>query len=72
MRIPAWLAIAVAAVVIAFGLYRLRLFALGAERYAALRDRGMMYRIPRRNHLFIGIVFCALGTWLLLQALGVV
>ena len=57
---------------ILFGLYRLRLFALGAARYAELADRGMMYRIPRRQHLLMGSAFLLLGTWLILTSLGVV
>jgi uncharacterized membrane protein YsdA (DUF1294 family) len=72
MQIPPWLAIAVAVVVVLFGAYRLRLFALGADKYDKLKSRGAMYRIPRRTHLMMGVVFLALGTWLILTALGVV
>ena len=71
MQVPSWLTFLVAGVVLLFGVYRLRLFFYGAERYAQLADRGAMYRIPRRSHLFIGVVFLALGGWLILTALGI-
>lgn len=72
MTIPPWITISIAALVLLFGGYRLRLFLLGAEKYESMRTRGPMYRIPRRTHLMMGVVFCGLGTWLVLMALGVV
>ena len=70
MQVPQWLTFLVAAVVILFGVYRLRLFLYGADKYADMTNRGAMYRIPRRTHLFMGIVFIVLGGWLIATALG--
>jgi uncharacterized membrane protein YsdA (DUF1294 family) len=72
VTIPPWITISIAALVIIFGVYRLRLYMHGAEKYEKLRTRGPMYRIPRRTHLMMGVVFCGLGTWLILTALGVI
>ena len=72
MTIPSWLTIAIAAVVALFGLYRLRLFFHGEDKYKELRNQGMMYRIPRRSHLLMGTLFFGLGVWLIVTALGIV
>jgi len=70
VHVPAWLTFSVAGIVILFGIYRLRIYMYGAERYAEMADRSAMYRIPRRSHLFMGIVFVCLGAWLIATALG--
>ncbi len=71
MTIPPWLTILIAALVLLFGSYRLRIYMHGAEKYEKMRTRGPMYRIPRRTHLLMGVVFCGLGSWLIVIALGV-
>jgi hypothetical protein len=70
MQVPQWLTFMVAGVIILFGVYRVRLYLHGAEKYKELSKRGAMYRIPRRTHLFMGIVFLLLGAWLVATALG--
>jgi hypothetical protein len=72
LNLPRWLPLAVGALVIIFGLYRLR---LGLRRSPpadeASRQRGGMYGLGRRTHLLFGIVYLAMGVMLVLSGLGV-
>jgi hypothetical protein len=74
MRIPAWLTLFVAALVLGFGAFRLWL----AFRRAPKRDddgvrrpraRGM-YAMNKRTHLLIGVVYMLLGTGLVATVFG--
>jgi hypothetical protein len=73
MRIPAWLTLGVAALVIGFGAFRLWL-ALHPEPKSAVDDlrprpRGI-YAMRRRTHLFIGIIYMLLGAGLTATVFG--
>jgi hypothetical protein len=78
MRIPVWLTLGVAALVVVFGLYRIRL-AMRAEKPAADADpdaadlkprpRGI-YNMSRRSHLFVGIIYLLLGGALIATSFG--
>lgn len=78
MRIPPWLTIGVAVLVIAFGLYRLRLALKPAKaREGDAEDpatRSIMgkgfYRMSSRAHAFVGIIYLALGAALIGTMLG--
>jgi hypothetical protein len=70
MRVPSWLSFLIAGLVIAFGLYRVRLALTAADVYAERRGRGAMYALPRRTHLVVGIVYLILGGWLVATAFG--
>jgi hypothetical protein len=60
----------VAAVVIIFGLYRVRLaFRSNAEDERA-KERGGLYGMGRRTHLLIGIIYLLLGTALVATSFG--
>jgi hypothetical protein len=71
VQIPTWLTFLIAACVLAFGGYRLRLGLYSAQRYAELRERSPMYRVSRRTHLLMGIFLLGMGGWLVLNGLGV-
>jgi hypothetical protein len=69
MRIPVWLTIAIAVFVTVFGSYRIYL----ATRKAAPDDappRRGMYRMGRRTHALIGVVYLLLGAALVATTLG--
>jgi hypothetical protein len=79
MRIPVWLTLGVAALVVVFGLYRVRL-AMRADKPAAPDDnpenadlkpraRGI-YNMSRRSHLFVGIIYLLLGAALIATSFG--
>jgi len=70
MRFPSWFTFLLAALVALFGLYRIRLGLLSPERYESMRQRGSMYRVSRRNHILVGIVYLCLGGWLVASAFG--
>jgi len=70
MRIPVWLMLGVAAVVIIFGLYRVRLaFRSDADDERA-KERGGLYGMARRTHMLIGIIYLLLGTALVATSFG--
>lgn len=71
MNLPPWVAIAVGALVIFFGVYRIRLGLRSRGEDEAARKRGGLYGMPRRTHLLIGVVYVLMGLWLVLAALGV-
>ncbi|HTR56355.1 MAG TPA: hypothetical protein VMJ10_37030 [Kofleriaceae bacterium] len=76
MRIPVWLTLGVAAIVLTFGSYRI---------YLALRKRetnedaaakgGMMgggfYRMSPRAHMMVGVIYLLLGAALVATSFGV-
>jgi hypothetical protein len=71
VRIPVWLTLAVAALVIIFGLYRIRI-ALGrsGEDEAKARSRRGLYAMSKRAHLFIGVIYLLLGAGLIATSFG--
>jgi len=68
--LPPWLQFLLSGIVALYALFRFRMFFIPERRYETLRDRGMMYRIPRRQHLVTGVVFLLLAAWLLAGGLG--
>jgi hypothetical protein len=67
MRIPVWLTLAIATLVIGFGLYRL---VLAFRRPAEDRPRRGMYALGSRTHFLIGIVYLLLGGALVATTFG--
>lgn len=71
VRIPVWLALTVAAFVIIFGVYRIRLgLTQTAEQEEAAKKRGGLYGMGKRFHLFVGVVYIVMGGMLTAMAFG--
>ena len=71
MQIPPWLAFAVAAFVVIFGVYRIKLgLTLTEEQEEAAKKRGGLYGMGKRFHLFGGVIYIGLGVALTAMALG--
>jgi hypothetical protein len=71
LTLPRWLVLLVGALVIAFGLYRIRMGFRSDEEDQKARARGGMYGFPRRTHALIGIVYLIMGTMLVLSGFGI-
>jgi hypothetical protein len=76
VHVPAWLTIGVALLVIAFGLYRIRL-ALSSKNGPADPDPekkpllgGGFYKMNSRTHLLVGVVYLLLGAALIATSFG--
>lgn len=68
MRLPLWLTLTCAALVILWGLYRIRLgFRSEDERRKAPRG---LFAMPARTHLLIGVVYVIMGAGLAAIGLG--
>lgn len=70
MRIPVWLTLAVAILVIAFGIHRIRLSFRSADEEARARQRKGLYSMGRSTHRLIGIVYLLLGASLVATTFG--
>ncbi|HEY4178103.1 MAG TPA: hypothetical protein VGM90_14750 [Kofleriaceae bacterium] len=70
MRIPVWLVLGIAALVMIFGVYRLRLAFRSAPEQEQAQKRGGLYGMGRRTHLLIGIVYLILSGGLTATAFG--
>lgn len=70
MQLPQWLTIAVAGVVILFGVHRLRISFRSAEAEQKAVARGGLYGQRRRTHRLIGIVYLMLGAALVATSFG--
>jgi hypothetical protein len=71
VRIPVWLTLAVAALVIIFGLYRIRIaLTRSDEAEAKARSRRGLYAMSKRAHLFIGVIYLLLGAGLIATSFG--
>ncbi len=71
MRIPVWIAIAVAVFVTLFGAYRIKLgLTQSAEQEAEAKKRGGLYGTGKRFHLFVGIIYVLMGAALTAMAFG--
>jgi hypothetical protein len=71
VRIPVWLTLGVAAVVIIFGLYRIRIALTRTdEQEAEAKAKGGLYSMSKRTHLFVGIVYLVLGGGLIATSFG--
>ncbi len=70
MRIPVWVTIGVAILVIVFGVIRIRLaFRTDAQEQLSRKRKGL-YGMGKRTHLLIGIVYLLLGAGLVATTLG--
>jgi hypothetical protein len=71
MRVPVWLTLGVAILVLAFGLYRIRLaFKSPDNQEARTKPRRGLYAMGKRTHLLIGVVYCLLGGALIATSFG--
>lgn len=71
VRIPVWFALTVAAFVVLFGAYRIKLgLTLSPEQEAAAKKRGGLYAMGKRFHLFIGAIYILMGVGLTAMAFG--
>jgi len=68
VRIPVWLTLAIAALVIIFGSYRLYLATRPPDESATPR-RGL-YAMSKKMHLFVGVIYLLLGAGLVATAFG--
>ena len=70
MRVPVWLTLGVAALVVIFGLYRVRIGFRDDEEDRRARARKGLYAMGRRTHILIGIVYLLLGGALIATSFG--
>ena len=70
VRIPIWLTLGVASLVIIFGLYRIRLFFRSSDEEQRARERKGMFGFPGRTHFLIGIIYLMLGGALVATTFG--
>lgn len=71
MRIPVWLTLVIAALVIIFGVYRIHMaLTRTPEQQAKAKERGGLYAMGKRTHLLVGIVYLLLGAGLTATAFG--
>ncbi len=70
MRIPVWLTLGVAALVILFGVHRIRLSLRSEEEEARAKQRKGLYAMGRGAHRAIGAVYILLGAALVAATLG--
>lgn len=69
MRVPQWLTLGVAALVIVFGLYRIWMATRrDADERAA--KRWGLFGLPRRTHALIGVIYLLLGGALIATSFG--
>jgi hypothetical protein len=72
VHVPPWLTIGVALLVIAFGLYRLRLALKPADPDPTKKPLlgGGFYKMNSRTHLLVGVVYLLLGAALIATSFG--
>ncbi|MEO8845754.1 MAG: hypothetical protein ABI591_23205 [Kofleriaceae bacterium] len=72
MRVPPWVTLAVAVLVIVFGLYRLRMSLKKVDPEATKKSvmGGGFYRMSPKAHLVIGLLYLALGGALIATTFG--
>jgi hypothetical protein len=70
VRIPVWLTLAVAALVIIFGAYRIYLATRPSDEKSEQPRRRGLYSMSKRTHLFIGIIYLLLGAGLIATSFG--
>jgi hypothetical protein len=70
MRVPVWLTLGVAALVVIFGIYRIRIGFRDDEEDKRARARKGLYAMGRRTHILIGIVYLLLGGALVATSFG--
>lgn len=70
MHVPQWLTIGVAAIVMIFGFYRMRIAFRSDEEDQRARARKGLYAMGRRTHFLIGVVYLLLGGALMATSFG--
>ncbi len=70
LRLPIWLTLGIAALVIIFGVYRIILSRRSDEDEARAQKRKGLYAMARRTHFLIGIVYLLLGGGLVAVSFG--
>jgi hypothetical protein len=70
LRLPIWLTLGIAALVIIFGVYRIILSRRSDAQEAVAQKRKGLYGMARRTHLLIGIVYLLLGAGLTAASFG--
>ena len=70
MRVPVWLTLGVAILVLVFGVYRIRIAFRSDEEDERARSRKGLYALRRRTHFLIGVVYLLLGVALIATTFG--
>lgn len=70
MRLPPWLSLTCAAMVILWGAYRIKLGLRSREAEAKAREKKGIFGMPRRTHLLIGLIYLILGGGLVAVTFG--
>jgi hypothetical protein len=70
VRIPVWLTLGVAALVIFFGGYRILLSFRSKDEDQRARARGGLFGMGRRTQFLIGVVYILLGSGLVATTFG--
>ncbi len=70
MRVPVWLTLGIAALVIIFGVYRMRMAFRSDDEDTRAKARKGLYAMGRRTHFLIGIVYLLLGGALVATSFG--
>ena len=70
MRIPVWLTLGVAALVIIFGAYRIYIATRPATDDEPAKPRSRLYAMSKRTHLFVGVIYLLLGAGLIATSFG--
>jgi hypothetical protein len=70
LRLPIWLTLGIAALVIIFGVYRIILSRRSDDEQERAAARKGLYGMSRRTHLLIGIVYLLLGAGVVAVSFG--
>ena len=70
MRVPVWLTLGIAVIVMIFGGYRLWLATRPVPAQPATSGRRGFYGMSKKAHLFIGLMYVLLGAALIATSLG--
>ena len=70
MRVPVWLTLGIAALVIIFGVYRMRMAFRSGDEDTRAKARKGLYAMGRRTHFLIGVVYLLLGGALVATSFG--
>jgi hypothetical protein len=70
MQVPMWLTLGVAALVLIFGAYRIRIAFRNDEEDQRARSKKGLYAMRRRTHFLIGTIYLLLGAGLIATSFG--
>jgi hypothetical protein len=71
MTLPRWVPILVGALVILFGLYRMRLAFRTPEQDESAKRQGGLYGHGKRTHFLFAVVYLLMGAMLIASGFGV-